>query len=146
MILGGDCPDHHIIVLGLVWLQPVLVAWAQGFQVGLLPLVWLAVLVLAAMGNAITSGIRHGDVWPLVLGSRRIFICHTTLWGIVSCHQNVWDTCPITAGDICYALKSIGHPWSVGRIVEVQGFDAPVSFINEVVSGSSGLLARSLVW
>ncbi len=43
--LGGDCPNHCMVVWVLVWLQPILVAWAWGFWVGLLPLVWLAVLV-----------------------------------------------------------------------------------------------------
>ncbi len=35
--LGGNCPNHCIIVWGMVWLWPFLVAWARGFQVGLLP-------------------------------------------------------------------------------------------------------------
>ncbi len=84
--IGGDCPNHRIHVGRFYWLLPFLVAWARGFQVGLLPLVWLAVSVLAAMGNAITSSVQHGNVWPLVLGSRRIYIRCMMLSGVVSCH------------------------------------------------------------
>ncbi len=47
-------------------------------------------------------------------------------------------------GDICYALESIGHPGSVGQIMGFQGFDAAVLSVDEVASGSSGLLAGSL--
>ncbi len=84
--IGGDCPDHHIVVWWLVWLRPVLVIWAQGFWVGLLPLVWLAVLFLAAMWGAVTGGVRHGNVWPLVLGLGRAFTrCMTSGW-VVSYH------------------------------------------------------------
>ncbi len=128
--IRGDCPNHHIHVSGFFWLLPFLVTLAQGFRVELRPLVWVAVLVWASMGSAVTGGIRHGDIWPLVLGSRWVFIHRTTSWGVVSCHQNVWIACPITAGDICNALKSIGHPWSVGQITESGGFDALVSSVN----------------
>ncbi len=84
--LGGNCPNHRIIVWELVWLQPFLVAWARGFRVGLLPLVWLAVLVFDAMGDAVTGVVWHGDVWPLVLGSRQIFTLRMTLSRVVLCH------------------------------------------------------------
>ncbi len=65
---GGNCPNHRMVVWGLVWLQPVLVFWARSYWVGLLPLVWLVVLVLAAIGDTVTGGDRHGDVWPLPMG------------------------------------------------------------------------------
>ncbi len=80
---GGDCPDHYMVVWWLVLLWPVLVAWAWGFWVGLLPLVWLAILVLATMWDTIGDGIQHGDIWTLVLGFRRVFTHCTTLWWVV---------------------------------------------------------------
>ena len=84
--IRGNCPNHHVHVGRFFWLLPFLVAWARGFRVGLRYRVWLAVLVLASMGNAVTGDVRHGDVWPLVLGSGRVYIRRTTLWGVVSCH------------------------------------------------------------
>ncbi len=86
--IRGDCPNHHIHVGRFFWLLPFLVAWAWGFWVGLRPLVWVAILVWASMGIAVTGGIRHGDIWPLVLGSGWIFLRRTTSLGDVSCHRN----------------------------------------------------------
>ncbi len=83
---GGDCPDHYMVVWWLVLLWPVLVAWAWGFWVGLLPLIWLAVLVLAAMRGAVTGGVWHGIVWPLVLGFGQAFTRHMTSWWVVLYH------------------------------------------------------------
>ncbi len=40
-------------------------------------------------------------------------------------------------------LKSIGHPFSLGQIIESQDFDALILSVDKVVSGSSGLLAGS---
>ncbi len=60
--IRGDCPNHRIHVGRFYWLLPFLVAWDQGFQVGLRPLVSVAVLVWSTMGGAVTGSIRHGDV------------------------------------------------------------------------------------
>ena len=103
-------------------------------------------LFLATLRVNVTGGIRHGNVLPLVYGLGWIFIHHTMLWGIFSYHQNNLVACPITVGDICYALKSIVHPESVGQIMGSQCFDATISSIDKVMSWSSGLLARSRTW
>ncbi len=81
----GDAPLHLIQVGRFFWLLPFLVAWAHGFRFGWRPLVWVAVLFLASIRDAVTRGVHHGDILPLALGCRGVSIHRTTLWGIVSC-------------------------------------------------------------
>ncbi len=63
------------------------------------------------------------------------------LLGVISCHLNVLIACPITEGEICNTLKSIDTLGLWVQIIEFQGFNVPISFVNKIQSGSRGLLA-----